>query len=80
MKIYRKIKAAREILSKTDIAEKFYDKNIIQKLKEVTDKVELTYNDVKIKRLRSKAAEHMMKELEKELNVLLQESENIYHL
>ena len=68
-----KIKAAREILNK----QQYYDPNIISKLKEITDKAELTFNDVKIKRIKTRTAGKMMKEIETKLNEILQETKNV---
>ncbi len=73
MNMKSKIKVAREILNK----QQYYDSNIISKLKEITDKAELTYNDVKIKRIKTLAAGKMMKELETKLNEILQATKNI---
>ncbi len=73
-----KIKTARGILcevSKVDLQNS--QREIVWELKETTDKAELIYNDVKIKRGKSKSAFHMMKEIEHKLDMLLQEAKNI---
>jgi hypothetical protein len=74
MSINQKIKAARVLLTSFEKEEQYLDQNIIQKLHEVTDKAELVYNDVKIKRIRSKSAFQSMKDIEHKLDLLIREA------
>lgn len=73
-----KIRTAREMLSKiSDSRLKNGDNALLQKLKETADLAELTYNDVIIKRSRSKSAFQSMKDLEHKLDLLLDEAKKI---
>lgn len=71
-KMKNKIKKARNMLykmSKQDLQNNQSD--TILKLKEITDKAELTYNDLKIKRFRSQTALQSMRDLESKLDEIL---------
>jgi hypothetical protein len=73
-----KIKTARKILNKMSESNlKNGETDIILKLKEITDRAELTYNDVKVKRGRTQAAFQSMKEIENRFDELLREAKHI---
>jgi hypothetical protein len=72
-----KIKIARELLNeKYSQIPETKGNELLEMLKDLTEKAELSYNDVKIKRIRSKAALENMKKLEHDLELLLREVKN----
>lgn len=73
-KILKKIAIARKITEKMVHSEDTTNSNnLFLKLKEITDKAELIYNDAKIKSYKSLSAIEEMRECEKQLDELLSE-------
>jgi len=73
-----KIKTAREMLNAlTEANPQNGESSFLLRLKRATDLAELTYNDVIIKRSRSKSAFQSMKDVEQKLDELLEEAKNI---
>lgn len=69
-----KIDAAREILKNAELQN---DEKLAQRLKELTDRFELAYNDAKVKCLRSDKALNDLKHIENKLDALLTKAENL---
>lgn len=71
-----KIKIARKILNGKYDSDICIKNDVFLKLKDVTEKAELSFNDVKIKRIRSRKALDKMRKLELDLDMLLREVKN----